>query len=153
MWSIANMPTDPIGRAKGVNITFAPYQPIEHYKIVETTKYTLKTKTPARKVILPKSDIQKQVQSIANEYGWGTGEQWEALSWIIFKESSWNPNAQNPKSTAFGLFQFLNQTWTGYGCVKNNDVENQTRCGIKYIQKRYGDAVSAQKFHLSRGWY
>lgn len=42
-----------------------------------------KPKTPPREAILPQSDIQKQVQSIANEYGWGNGEQWEALSWII----------------------------------------------------------------------
>ena len=112
-----------------------------------------KPKTLAREAKKPQSDIQKQVQSIAKEYGWGEGEQWEALSWIIQKESSWNPNAQNKRSTAYSLFQFLDQTWKSYGCVKNNDVDNVTRCGIKYIQKRYGTPVEAKAHHLKKGWY
>ena len=112
-----------------------------------------KPKTPPRKAILPQSDIKKQVQSIANEYGWGNGEQWEALSWIIQKESSWNPNAQNPKSTAYGLFQWLDSTRQNYNCPKTADVKIQTRCGIRYIQARYKTPLEAQKFHQRKGWY
>lgn len=122
-----------------------------------------KPKTPPREAILPQSDIlrsettqdsvKKQVQSIANEYGWGNGEQWEALSWIIQKESSWNPTAQNKTSTAYGLFQFLDMTRTSYNCPKTADVEIQTKCGIKYIEKRYKDPVNAKKFHQKKRWY
>ena len=110
-------------------------------------------KTIVREVKKPQGDIQKQVQSIASEYGWGNGEQWEALSWIIQKESSWNPNAQNPTSTAYSLFQFLDKTWKSYGCVKNNDIDNVTHCGIKYIQKRYGTPTGAKEHHLLKNWY
>ncbi len=110
-------------------------------------------KEVVKKSLQPQSDVQKQVQAIAGEYGWGNGEQWEALSWIIQKESGWRVDAQNPKSTAFSLFQFLDQTWKSYGCVKNNEVENVTRCGIKYIQKRYGSPIGAKAFHLKKGWY
>ena len=112
-----------------------------------------KPKTLPRKAILPQSDIQKQVQSIANEYGWGNSEQWEALSWIIQKESSWNPTAQNKTSTAYGLFQFLDMTRTSYNCPKTADVEIQTKCGIRYIQARYKTPLEAQKFHQKKGWY
>ena len=112
-----------------------------------------KPKTPPREAILPQSDIQKQVQSIANEYGWGEGEQWEALSWIIQKESGWKPNAQNKTSTAYGLFQFLDMTRTSYNCPKTADVEIQTKCGIRYIQARYGTPLEAQKFHQRKNWY
>jgi hypothetical protein len=112
-----------------------------------------KPKTLARVANLPKSDIQKQVQGIANEYEWGEGEQWEALSWIIQKESSWNPIAQNPKSTAFGLFQHLDQTRKNYGCPKTADITIQTHCGIKYIKARYKTPVEAKKFHQAKGWY
>lgn len=38
--------------------------------------------------------------------GWGP---------IIQCESSGNPRAQNPNSTASGLFQFLNSTWRAFG--------------------------------------
>jgi hypothetical protein len=112
-----------------------------------------KPKTPAREAISAKSDIKEQVQSIANQYGWGNGEQWEALYWIIQKESSWRVDAQNPTSTAFGLFQFLDQTWKSYGCIKNNDVENVTQCGIKYIKARYATPIEAKAHHIRKGWY
>ena len=111
-----------------------------------------------KKAVVPqkrtsKSDVQIQVQAIASEYGWGEGTQWEALSWIIMKESSWNPNAQNPKSTAYGLFQFLDATWKGYGCPKTTDITIQTHCGIKYIKARYGTPQEAKKFHINNNWY
>lgn len=110
-------------------------------------------KQPIRKNRITQSDIQNQVQAIASEYGWGEGSQWEALAWIIQKESSWNPNAQNKKSTAYGLFQFLDQTWIGYKCQKNADIANQTKCGLKYIQARYRTPVEAKAHHLRKGWY
>lgn len=112
-----------------------------------------KPKTPPREVKKDLTAIQKQVQGIAKEYGWGEGEQWKALSWIIQKESSWNPNAQNKTSTAYGLFQFLDMTRKSYNCPKTVDVDIQTKCGIRYIEKRYKDPVNAKKFHQSKGWY
>jgi muramidase (phage lysozyme) len=75
------------------------------------------------------------------------------LSWIIQKESSWNNNAQNKTSTAYGLFQFLDKTWAGYKCTKTSDIEIQTKCGIKYIQARYGTPTKARAFHLRKGYY
>jgi len=113
----------------------------------------LKPKTLAREAKNDQIAIKEQVRSIASQHGWGDGKQWEALQWIIQKESSWNPNAQNKKSTAYSLFQFLNKTWESYGCIKNNDVENVTQCGIKYIKARYGDPIEAKKFHQAKGWY
>ena len=93
------------------------------------------------------------VREIASQYGWDSGAQWEALQWIIFKESSWNNTAQNSKSTAYGLFQFLDATWAGYGCQKSSDTHVQAQCGLKYIQDRYGSPTEAQKFHKINNWY
>lgn len=132
---------------------YSKLEPLQRIEDPKPVNIPPKPKTIAREVKKPQSDIQKQVQSIAKEYNWGEGEQWEALSWIIQKESSWNINAQNKQSTAYSLFQFLDQTWKSYGCVKNNDVDNVTRCGIKYIQKRYGTPVEAKAHHLKKGWY
>ena len=112
-----------------------------------------KPKTLARGANSAKSDIKEQVRSIASQHGWGNGEQWEALDWIIQKESSWNPTAQNPKSTAFGLFQWLDMTRARYNCPKTADVAIQTECGIKYIKARYNTPVEAKKFHQAKGWY
>jgi hypothetical protein len=112
-----------------------------------------KPKTLAREAKNDQIAIKEQVRSIASQHGWGDGEQWEALQWIIQKESSWNINAQNKRSTAYSLFQFLDQTWKSYGCVKNNEIDNVTRCGIKYIKARYKLPTNAVDFHKKKGYY
>jgi len=100
-----------------------------------------------------KSDVKNAVQGVANGFGWGSGGQWKALSKLISKESSWNPKAQNPSSTAYGLFQFLNSTWAGVGARKTSDPAEQARAGLKYIQQRYGDPQGALAFHDRNNWY
>ena len=110
-------------------------------------------KQVSKKSLLPQSDIQRQVQDIANEYGWGTGEQWEALSWIIQKESGWRVDAQNPTSTAYGLFQHLDGTRKSYNCPKTTDIRIQTECGIRYIKARYKTATGAKQFWNQNKWY
>ena len=132
---------------------YSKLEPLQKVEEPKPVNIPAKPKTLAREVKKPQSDIQKQVQSIAKEYNWGEGEQWEALSWIIQKESSWNINAQNPKSTAYGLFQHLDMTRKNYNCPKTADVEVQTRCGIKYIQARYKTPLEAQNFWLKNKWY
>ena len=77
--------------------------------------------------------VQEIVRAVAATYGWGSGTQWNALSTLIQKESSWNPNAQNPTSTAYGLFQFLNSTWASVGATKTSDPRLQAVAGLKYI--------------------
>lgn len=98
------------------------------------------------------SDVQSAVRGVAAGYGWDSGRHWSALSKLIAKESSWNPNAQNPSSTAYGLFQFLNSTWGSYG-AKTSDPAGQARAGLKYIQDRYGDPKKALAFHKKNNWY
>ncbi|WP_417373016.1 peptidoglycan DD-metalloendopeptidase family protein [Glutamicibacter protophormiae] len=98
------------------------------------------------------SDVQAAVRGVAAGYGWDSGRHWDALSKLIAKESSWDPNAQNKTSTAYGLFQFLNSTWGSYGS-KTSDPAGQARAGMKYIQDRYGDPEKAWAFHKRNNWY
>ena len=99
------------------------------------------------------ADVRSAVQNVANGYGWGSGAQWDALQWLVQKESSWNPRAQNPTSTAYGLFQFLNSTWAGSGYAKTSDPAQQTAAGLKYIKDRYGSPAAAVAFHRKNNWY
>jgi hypothetical protein len=78
---------------------------------------------------------------------------WESFDLLIQAESSWRPTAQNPKSTAFGLGQFLNSTWGIVGYTKSEDPEIQIMATIEYVSKRYGDPKDAWKFHLKNRWY
>lgn len=132
---------------------FAEFEKLETISIPKPIQSTPKPKTLAREAKNDQSGIKEQVRNIASQHGWGDGEQWEALQWIIQKESSWKPTAQNKTSTAFGLFQWLDGTRKSYNCPKTADVTIQTECGIKYIKARYKTPVEAKKFHQAKGWY
>mgnify|MGYP001583956538 CR=1 FL=1 len=80
-------------------------------------------------------------------------EHWPAMEQIVGHESGFRPTAQNPTSTAFGLFQFLDSTWASYGCKKTAVVSEQIRCGIKYISARYKDPNRALLFWNLHRWY
>jgi SLT domain-containing protein len=94
-------------------------------------------------------EIQQMVRQRMRAFGWGD-EHWPALRSLISRESSWNPTAQNPNSTAFGLFQFLDSTWGGTGIAKTSDPGLQTEAGLRYIRNRYGDPSAAWQHWLAR---
>lgn len=77
----------------------------------------------------------------------------EMLVYIRNKESSGNPTAQNPISSAYGLYGFLDSTWGSVGCVKTSDPVEQERCAIRYIEQRYGGIEGAYRFHRQMDWY
>jgi SLT domain-containing protein len=74
---------------------------------------------------------------------------------LIARESSFNPNAANPKSSAKGYFQFLDSTRNNYGGSKVNwnDPLAQTRAGIQYVIDRYSDPYKALKYWDEKGFY
>jgi hypothetical protein len=69
-----------------------------------------------------------------------------ALDAIVYWESGRNPNDQNPKSTAYGLFQFLNDTWEDTGVKKSRDPVVQAIGGMRYIYSRYETPENALGF-------
>lgn len=83
--------------------------------------------------------------SIANsKYGWVTAEI-KCLNILWGKESAWNPSADNPHSTAFGIAQMLGETAT--------DSDTQIRNGLRYIQHRYETPCNAWEFWERNGYY
>lgn len=99
--------------------------------------------------------MAKLVQGIAASFGWGSGNQWNALYKLIMGESGFRPNAQNPTSSAYGLFQFLDSTWGTVGGHKTADPTLQTIYGLKYIQSVYGSPANAYAQWSARSphWY
>lgn len=71
-----------------------------------------------------------------------------AMTRICWRESRYNPQLQNPRSTAFGLYQFLDSTWKYYGIQKTTDPLMQTIAAVRYIEDRYGTPRKALAFHL-----
>ncbi len=65
---------------------------------------------------------------------WGATTTSIALS-IVEVESQFNPLAQNPRSTAKGLFQFLDGTWKE-NCVGDPlKAKDNMRCGLRLINE------------------
>jgi hypothetical protein len=93
------------------------------------------------------------VKSAASGKGWGSGAQWSALVALLTRESGFQNNAQNPTSTAFGLFQFLDTTWAGFTYGKTADPAKQSVDGMEYIAQRYGDPINALAHENAYGWY
>ncbi|AUE22142.1 tail length tape measure protein [Gordonia phage BirksAndSocks] len=94
----------------------------------------------------PDASVVTKVKEAMKTYGWDQGAEWEALNQLIGHESSWNPNAQNPSSTAYGLFQFLDSTWASVGGSKTSDPYQQAIYGGRYIKNRYGSPSAAWAF-------
>lgn len=100
--------------------------------------------------------IQKQARAALGEGGfgsWASGAQWSALVALVQKESSWNPSAKNPTSSAEGLFQFLSSTRAAYGLKSGASVFDQVVAGAQYIKDRYGSPSKALAFHNANNWY
>lgn len=94
-------------------------------------------------------NVQRTVQNIAaRNYGWSGGE-WNALRELVHRESSWNPSAANPSSSARGLFQKMTSI---HGPVEGS-IAGQAKWGLNYIRRRYGSPSRALAFHNRNGWY
>lgn len=93
------------------------------------------------------------VRGVAAQRKWDSGAEWTALDKLIQKESGWRNAAQNPTSTAFGLFQFLNSTWGTTGYAKTTIPSIQAQAGLQYIANRYGTPTKAWAFHQANNWY
>ncbi len=83
----------------------------------------------------------------------GSGSEFTCLENLWGKESGWNPNAQNPSSTAYGIAQFLDSTWAGTGIAKTSDGYRQIDAGLIYIENRFGSPCGAWSHSQSKGWY
>lgn len=72
---------------------------------------------------------------------------------IIDKESKWNPLAQNPRSTAFGIGQFLDSTWALVDSEKTKNPYSQIDSMTAYVKLIYGNGCNAWHFRSQHGWY
>lgn len=88
-----------------------------------------------------------------------TMSEWKCLRNIWQKESHFNPKAENKSSGAYGIAQFMPQTWGNYKVNKTPSAQLQIKYGLRYIEKRYGStneptgACNAWDFWQRKGWY
>jgi len=75
----------------------------------------------------------------------------------VARESSYNPKADNPSSSAAGLFQFLDKTRKNAAYNKGitdwSDPYQQAIAGLRYIKSKYGTPEDALKFWDENNYY
>ncbi len=74
-----------------------------------------------------------------------SAKEYRCLELLWDKESKWNPRADNPKSTAYGIPQLLKLT--------AKDPYIQIDLGLKYIKARHLTPCKALDFHKRTGHY
>lgn len=80
------------------------------------------------------------------------------LDYIINNESRFDPHAQNPTSSAFGIGQMIKANRIAYGKrlgydPNTTDGMQQIAMMMEYIKDRYGTPEKAAAFKKKHGWY
>jgi hypothetical protein len=85
--------------------------------------------------------------------GWSHRE-FKCLDQLWARESSWNEQAFNPWSGAYGIPQALpGEKMRSAGNSWRTDPKVQIKWGLGYIGGRYGSPCGAWNHSLSTGWY
>ena len=71
--------------------------------------------------------------------------EWKSLYKLWDRESRWDYQADNPRSSAYGIPQILLMP-------EDTPMTKQIDLGLKYIKARYGSPSRALAFHNSHGW-
>jgi SLT domain-containing protein len=87
----------------------------------------------------------------------GLPKEWTPLlSEIVKRESSFDPTAKNPTSSAYGYGQFVKKTRAQYekssGLNYDNPVHQLVMMG-QYVKDRYGTPSKALAFWNKNHWY
>ncbi|WP_370247766.1 lytic transglycosylase domain-containing protein [Nocardioides sp.] len=102
---------------------------------------------------LADADPRLIAQALLGEFGFGL-DQFGCLDSLYTRESGWNPYADNPSSSAYGIPQALpGSKMASAGADWATNPVTQIRWGLGYIQDRYGSPCSAWAHSQSHGWY
>ncbi|MDF3298127.1 transglycosylase SLT domain-containing protein [Streptomyces tropicalis] len=93
-----------------------------------------------------------QIQAMARQMV--AGDQFQCFSNIVDHESSWNYQAVNAGSGAFGLFQALPAgKYASAGADWRTNPATQIKWGLNYMDSRYGSPCQAWSFWAANHWY
>lgn len=92
-------------------------------------------------------------RALLSEYGYSS-EQFSCLDSLYVSESNWNPRADNPTSSAYGIPQALTGgTHRDLPADYMTNPVSQIEWGLDYIKRSYGTPCAAWAFKQSNSWY
>ncbi|MFJ3333938.1 transglycosylase SLT domain-containing protein [Streptomyces sp. NPDC086766] len=93
-----------------------------------------------------------QIQAMARQMV--AADQFQCFSNIVNHESSWNYQAVNASSGAYGLFQALPAgKYASAGADWRTNPATQIKWGLNYMNERYGSPCQAWSFWSANHWY
>jgi hypothetical protein len=93
-----------------------------------------------------------QIQAMARQMV--PSGQFQCFSNIVDHESSWNYQAVNASSGAYGLFQALpGSKMSSVGADWQTNPATQIKWGLNYMDSRYGSPCDAWAFWQNNHWY
>ncbi len=107
----------------------------------------------ARSEDLGGGDPRTIAQAMLPEFGFSSS-QFGCLDSLWMKESGWNPSADNPTSSAYGIPQALpGSKMASAGPDWMHNPATQIRWGLGYIRDRYGSPCAAWGHSQAVNWY
>jgi len=105
--------------------------------------------------------LKQQAFQIGRSFGFTGAATEAAIDYIVSNESGWNPRAQNPTSTASGLWQHIRGTWQAnrpntasrFANMKDAPTDLQDVAGFNYIQGKFGNPIAAQRYWMAHHYY
>ncbi|TVL93907.1 transglycosylase SLT domain-containing protein [Streptomyces sp. SAJ15] len=93
-----------------------------------------------------------EVQAMARQIV--PASQFQCFSNIVNHESTWNYQATNPSSGAYGLVQALpGSKMSSAGADWRTNPATQIKWGLSYMDERYGSPCGAWSFWQANHWY
>lgn len=98
-------------------------------------------------------DPRQIAQAMLPEFGF-SADQFQCLDSLWTKESNWDPHADNPTSSAYGIPQSLpGEKMASAGPDWATNPATQIRWGLGYIADVYGSPCSAWAHSQANNWY
>ena len=102
---------------------------------------------------LSSADPRAIARSLMDEYGFSASE-FGCLDALWVSESDWDPTADNPTSSAYGIPQALTGgTHDNLPADYMTNPVSQIEWGLWYIKNSYGTACAAWEFKQANNWY
>jgi hypothetical protein len=102
---------------------------------------------------LSSADPRDIARAMLPEFGFSESE-FSCLDALYMSESGWNPHADNPSSSAYGIPQALTGgTHDDLPADYMTNPASQIRWGLQYIKNSYGTPCAAWEFKQSHQWY
>jgi hypothetical protein len=102
---------------------------------------------------LTTGDPRTIARAMLADFGFSEAE-FGCLDALYMSESGWDPHADNPTSSAYGIPQALTGgTHDDLPADYMTNPASQIRWGLEYIRNSYGTPCSAWEFKQANNWY